>query len=93
MNNYNMLSTSEFAKLCNTTKQTLFYYDKENLLKPKYVSDNGYRRYGVEQFMDFDRITMYKETGSTLKEIKTYIRNVNGEAFLALLEKKCLVGP
>jgi len=91
MNNYNMLSTSEFAKLCNTTKQTLFYYDKENLLKPKYVSDNGYRRYGVEQFMDFDRITMYKETGSTLKEIKTYIRNVNGEAFLALLEKKCLV--
>lgn len=91
MNKHSMLSTSEFARLCNTTKQTLLYYDKKNLLKPKHICDNGYRRYGVEQFMDFDRIRTFKETGSTLKEIKTHIRNVNGEAFLDSLEKKRLI--
>lgn len=91
MSKKHMLTTGEFAKLCKTTKQTLFHYDKENLLKPKYVSENGYRHYGMEQFFDFDLITMLKETGSSLKEIRTYFRNMNGADFLSLLEAKCIV--
>ncbi len=49
-----LLTTGQFAKLCGTQKGTLFFYDSEGLLKPKYVSENGYRRYGAEQFFDFD---------------------------------------
>lgn len=86
-----MLSTGEFAKFCKTSKQTLFHYDRENLLKPKYVSENGYRHYGLEQFFDFDLISMLKETGSSLKEIRIYLRKMRGEEFLALLETKRLV--
>ena len=86
-----MLTTGEFARLCKTTKQTLFHYDKENLLKPRYVSENGYRRYGVEQFFDFDMIGMLKDTGSTLKEIRGYMRGLNAGDFLATLEAKRLV--
>lgn len=86
-----LLTTGQFAKLCRTQKGTLFFYDKEGLLKPKYISENGYRRYGVEQFFDFDMITMLKETGSTLKEIKAYIRNLDGDEFLSLLETKRLI--
>lgn len=84
------MATGEFAKLCKTTKATLFHYDQQDLLKPKYVSDNGYRHYGVEQFFDFDMITMLKETGSSLKEIKTYCHNTDGGDFLSLLEDKLL---
>ena len=67
------------------------FYDKEGLLKPKYVMENGYRRYGAEQYFDFDLITMLKETGSSLQEIKTQIRSMDGEEFLSLLEAKRLV--
>ena len=82
------LTTGEFAKLCMTTKETLFHYDRENLLKPRYISENGYRHYGVEQFYDFDMISFFKETGSSLKEIKAYIDNRDGETFLLQLEDK-----
>ncbi len=86
-----LLKTGEFAKLCGTQKGTLFFYDKEGLLKPKYVSENGYRRYGAEQFFEYDIITMLKETGSSLKEIKLHMRRRDPEEFLELFEKKKLL--
>lgn len=91
MKKKSILTTGEFARLCKTTKETLYHYDRENLLKPKYVSENGYRRYGVEQFLDFDVVSMLKETGSTLKEIRIYMQNMDAQEFLALLEAKRLV--
>ena len=85
------LTTGEFAKLCKTTKETLFHYDREDLLKPRHVSENGYRYYGMEQFFDFDMIAMLKETGSSLKEIRAHIHNTDSGDFLSLLEEKLLV--
>lgn len=82
------LTSGEFAALCKTTKATLFHYDQEGLLKPRHVSTNGYRRYGVEQFFDFDMISLLKETGSSLEEIREHQQNLNGESLLRLLEKK-----
>ncbi len=86
-----MMTTGEFAKLCKTTKETLFHYDRENLLKPKHVSENGYRHYGVEQFVDFDIISMLKETGSSLREIKAYLHDTDKKNFLPFLEAKRLI--
>ncbi len=91
MNKNKILSTGKFARLCKTTKETLFHYDRENLLKPKYVFDNGYRGYGLEQYYDFDMISVLKETGSSLKEIKAYFQDMNRGDILTLLEAKRLV--
>lgn len=88
MKKKNFMTTGEFAKLCKTTKETLFHYDRENLVKPRHVSENGYRYYGMEQFFDFNMITMLKETGSSLKEIRAHILNTDARDFLSLLEKK-----
>lgn len=82
------LSTGAFAKLCGVKKDTILFYDREGLLKPKYISGNGYRKYGVEQFYDFDMIAMLKETGSSLKEIKEHIRKKNPSRFLDILKEK-----
>lgn len=82
------LSTGEFARLCKTTKATLFHYEKLGLLKPSHVSDNGYRRYGVEQFFDFDMIAILKETGSSLEEIMQIRDHHDEENLLNLLEEK-----
>ena len=84
------LTTGEFAKLCGTTKGTLFHYDELNLLKPKFVSENGYRYYGSEQFLLFDLISVLKETGTPLKEISELLKNMDGESLLTLLEEKRL---
>lgn len=86
----NLLSTGEFASLCGTQKGTLLFYEKEGLLKPKHVSENRYRRYGVEQFFEFDLLSMLKEVGSSLKEIKAHLHNMNGENFLSFLLEKQL---
>jgi DNA-binding transcriptional MerR regulator len=83
-----ILTTGEFAKLCGTQKGTLLFYDKEGLLKPKHVSENGYRRYEIEQYFEFDLLSMLKEVGSSLKEIKIHLRHMDGESFLSFLEEK-----
>ncbi|MEF2231876.1 MAG: MerR family transcriptional regulator [Pseudodesulfovibrio sp.] len=83
-----LLTTGEFANLCEVPKGTLLFYDKEGLLKPKHVSENGYRRYEIEQYFEFDLLSMLKEVGSSLKEIKTHLRHMDGEDFLFFLEEK-----
>lgn len=88
MKRKNFLSSGEFAALCKTSKATLFHYDQLDLLKPKHVSANGYRCYGVEQFFDFGMISLLKETGSSLEEIKWHRQNLDGESLLKLLEEK-----
>ena len=82
------LSTGEFAKLCRTSKDTLLFYDKEGLLKPRHVSENGYRRYYIGQFYEFDMVSMLKETGSSLKEIRSFVREPDPAGLLAHLEEK-----
>ena len=82
------LNTGKFAKLCGVKKDTLLFYDKEGLLKPKYISDNGYRHYDVGQYFEFDMISMLKDTGTSLKEIKHHFSSVDPAKFLELLEEK-----
>ena len=36
-----LFKSGAFAKLCNTTKDTLFHYDDIGILKPAQVSSNG----------------------------------------------------
>lgn len=82
------LKTGEFAKLCNTTKDTLFHYDDIGLLKPAKVAQNGYRYYSVNQAYLYDMITLLKEVGMNLSEIKNYMDNRNTNTFLVMLKEK-----
>ena len=82
------LSTGEFARLCRTRKDTLLFYDKEGLLKPRHVSENGYRHYSIAQFYEFDMVSMLKETGSSLKEIRSFVLEPDPAGLLEHLEEK-----
>lgn len=64
------LKIGEFARVCRTTKETLLHYERKGVLYPKYVADNGYREYGMEQYMDFCLVSLLKQAGGTLGEIK-----------------------
>lgn len=65
-----LLSTAEFAKLCQVEKRTLFYYDEIDLLKPYQVKKNGYRIYHYTQFDAMSMIKAMQAIGMSLKEIK-----------------------
>lgn len=80
-----LFTTGEFAKLCNVRKDTLFYYDEIGLLKPEIIQDNGYRYYSANQLYLFDVISMLKECGTPLKEIREYITESNISATVVRL--------
>lgn len=82
------VKTGEFADLCGVTKDTLFHYDRLGLLKPARVSENGYRLYGLYQLDTFDLISVLKEVGLSLKEIKVYIERRNTTECLQMLKEK-----
>jgi len=67
-----MLTTQEFANLCNTTKKTIIHYDKIGLLKPK--RRRGIARiYEPKQVLVFQKIILLKSFGLRLEEIKKYL--------------------
>lgn len=81
-------NTGEFARLCRTTKETLFYYDKIGILKPRRNQENDYRVYSCDQFFEYDLINTLKRAGSTLKEIKWYLEHYDAENFIRILREK-----
>lgn len=79
-------SSGEFAKLCNVSKHTLFYYDEIGLFSPEIIDSNGYRYYSVNQYDTFDVITIFKDLGMPLKDIKAYLDNRSPQGLVSLLK-------
>lgn len=93
MANYNNLSSSyfstgKFAKICNTTKNTLFHYDEIGLLKPSITKNNGYRYYSVDQIYTYDIIYLLKNCECSLKEIKETLNNTDMDTFFKFVDEK-----
>lgn len=65
-----MLKISEMAKLANTTRRTLIFYDQKNIFKPKYKTDTGYRYYEYDQLYDLLFILGLRDLNLSLKEIE-----------------------
>ena len=63
-------SSGEFAKMAKVTLRTIRYYDKQNLLKPSYVNENGARFYTDGDFMKLQQILLFKYLGFSLSEIR-----------------------
>lgn len=82
------INTGEFARLCNTNKRTLFYYDQIGLFRPAFTDDNGYRYYSENQCDLFFTIRCLQEIGMPLKEIRGYIEHRSPEALQQLLAQQ-----
>ena len=82
------MTIKEFAKLCNCNPQTLRYYDKEDLLKPKTVDSwTGYRHYSEEQALDFVKIKNLQDADFSIKEIKELLGKSDEEIYRAFDRK------
>lgn len=65
-----MLKISEMAKLANTTRRTLIFYDQEDIFKPAIKNETGYRYYEHSQLYDLMYILGLRNLGIPLEEIK-----------------------
>lgn len=80
------LTIGQMAELNHVSEQTLRLYDREGLLKPQYTdSDTGYRYYHITQSARLDLIQNMKVYGMTLRQIRTFLENSDGEALRHLL--------
>ena len=69
----NRFSIGEFAKLCNTTRATLYHYEKQGLLVPIVNEQNGYRFYELYDYYIFMYIAHLIRIGFSLNEIREYV--------------------
>lgn len=82
------LTIGEVAKTCGVTKHALFHYDEIGLLKPEFVNEKGYRYYSLQQCYLLDLINVLRKTGSSLQEIKSFIRDQSPELLVRMFKEK-----
>jgi DNA-binding transcriptional MerR regulator len=82
----NLITAGEFAKLAVTTKRTIQYYDRMNILKPFKINSKGYRYYKQEQILDFQVILLLQTLGISLKEIRKVLKK--GVSLKELFDQK-----
>lgn len=63
------MKIKDFAKKYQIQADTIRYYEKENILKPKRL-ENGYREYDEECEKQLKLIIILKQLGFTIKEIQ-----------------------
>ena len=69
-----LLSIADFAKLSRTSRSTLLYYDKVGLLSPMSRKGNNYRYYSYPQIYTVELIRTCQALGMSIDEIK-HVRN------------------
>lgn len=77
------LTVSQFARLCNTTRDTLRHYYEIGLIIPKIDETNGYHYYSSSQISSFYFISVFRQAGCSLKEIDTLIHDYSKENLLS----------
>lgn len=63
-------SSGQFAKMANVSVRTIRFYDKQNILKPSYVTDTGARFYTDADFARLQQILLLKYLGFSLDDIR-----------------------
>ncbi|MFI3208238.1 MAG: methyltransferase domain-containing protein [Eubacteriales bacterium] len=63
-------SSGTFAKMAGVTLRTIRYYDKQNILKPSFVTEAGARFYSDQDFSRLQQILLLKFLGFSLEDIK-----------------------
>ncbi|MGN1200781.1 MAG: MerR family transcriptional regulator [Candidatus Caccovivens sp.] len=82
-----MYKIGEFSILSKTTIKTLRFYEKQGLLSPSKVDDNGYRYYEANKLLELCNIVSLRQLGFSIKEIKQL---KNGVKFEQLLSSKLI---
>lgn len=67
------ISAGVFARMCQTTRDTLRYYEKQGILVPKKSEKNGYHYYSYAQISSYYFISTFRGLGCSVEDIKEYL--------------------
>lgn len=70
MENQKLYQIGSLAKIAKVNVQTIRYYERREILKPKITNESGYRLYGDEAIKTISFIKNAQELGFSLKDIK-----------------------
>lgn len=68
-------TSGEFARMAHVSVRTIRFYDKQNILKPSYVSDSNIRYYSDTDFARLQQILLLKYLGFSLDDIQNMTIN------------------
>ena len=84
-----LLNIGEMASLCRTSKDTLYFYERKGIIRPKVIDpQNGYRYYDTDNFYLMDMILALREAGASVKEIQNWMEHPNPSDHISILEEK-----
>lgn len=63
-------TVNTLANLSGVSVRTLRFYNEIGLLKPAFITENGYRHYGQDQLLLLQQILFFRELGFELKKIQ-----------------------
>lgn len=88
-----MFRIGEFSKISGLSIDTLYHYEKMNILKPEYIDKmNGYRYYEANQLVSVNKIMALKDSNLTLEEIAEVMnKNLPVSSLIEILEQKSLL--
>lgn len=79
----------EVSKITGISKDTLRFYDKIQLIRPKYVDpQNNYRYYTYDQFWSLDIITCCRNLNIPIEKIRFILESNSNEKVLTLLQEQ-----
>jgi len=84
--NQTHFTIGEFVKLCNTTRATIYYYERQGLLFPIVNEQNGYRFYSLHDYYTYMYIAHLVRLGFSLREIQDIVANKRLNTYLETME-------
>lgn len=75
-------SSGQFAALANVSVRTIRFYDRQNLLKPSYINENGARFYTDADLVHIQQILLLKYLGFSLEDIRELTIGDSDPSFL-----------
>lgn len=80
-------TVGEVSGITGVTRDTLRFYDKIDLFKPKYVDpQNGYRYYTYDQFWRIDAITCLRRLNISIGKIKDILSSRDNDMVVELMK-------
>ena len=79
---------SEISRLYGVGPDSLRYYERLGLLRPRRDEDNGYRLYSLRDIYKLSVIRDLRTLGLSMIQIKEYLDGQSVESTLALLERE-----
>lgn len=67
------ISAGEFAKICQTTRDTLRYYERQGILVPRKDPVNGYHYYSYAQISSYYFIRTFRSLDCSVGDIREYL--------------------